>query len=777
MTRLSTTRRPVIRLPPTHPPASRLTANRRPVTRPPKMTRPKVTPPGGDPPVGDPLAGDRPAGDAGATEEIAGWLIGEARLLLAPLELVEGFCGRLLALGIPLARLRAGQAIANPLASAWGVIWARDGAGTHEYTVPRTMLATGAYHGSPFQHVIRTRQSFRRRLLDLDPERDHPVLHEMAAAGSTDYFALPLEYGDGSVQALSMVAEGAAGFADRHLQIIEALRQPLAAALEPTAMRRSSASLLRTYLGDGPAEAVLRGAIRRGDRRRIEAAILFSDLRGFTALSERLGEEALFAALDRYFEAVVEAVRAEQGDVLKFLGDGILAIFPVETAGSAAAACRAAVGAIGQAAGRLAAAPQADGTLLAFTATLARRRGRLRQHRQPRPARFHRARPGGQPRESPRGPGQGAGPAGALLGSLRPGARGTRPLARPLRAQGRRPGAGGVRRAGLRRPRGLTGRYARASGTKRNRACCRDEYRLATRSLVMIKVFSTALLAIAALGLAACGEQAKLPVSAGVGPDPELPAPEQSFMPTVNIAPAKGWANGGMPSAADGLAVAAFADGLDHPRWLYVLPNGDVLVAETNAPPKPEDGKGIKGWIMGLLMQRAGAGGPSANRITLLRDANGDGVVDSRSVFLDGLHSPFGMALVGNDFYVADTDALLRFPYQRRRDPDRGGGREGDRPARRADQPPLDQERDREPGRLQALRDGGLQQQRRRERHGGRGGTRRDLGGRSRRPASTGSSPRGCATRTASPGSPRPAPSGPWSTSATNSAAIWSRTT
>jgi glucose/arabinose dehydrogenase len=172
------------------------------------------------------------------------------------------------------------------------------------------------------------------------------------------------------------------------------------------------------------------------------------------------------------------------------------------------------------------------------------------------------------------------------------------------------------------------------------------------------------LLGIVALGLAACGDQAKLPVAAGTGPDPELPPPEQSLLPTVNIASVTGWAGGAMPTAAEGLAVALFADGLDHPRWLDVLPNGDVLVAETNAPPKPEDGKGIKGWVTGLLMRRAGAGGASADRITLLRDGDGDGVVDSRSVFLDGLRSPFGMALVGSDFYVADTDALLRFPYR-----------------------------------------------------------------------------------------------------------------
>ena len=113
-----------------------------------------------------------------------------------------------------------------------------------------------------------------------------------------------------------------------------------------------------------------------------------------------------------------------------------------------------------------------------------------------------------------------------------------------------------------------------------------------------------------------------------------------------------------------GTRVAAFAADLDHPRWLYVLPNGDVLVAETNAPPKPDDGKGIKGWIMGLVMKRAGAGVPSANRITLLRDSNADGVADQRFVLLSGLNSPFGMALVGDELFVANTDAVLRFPYR-----------------------------------------------------------------------------------------------------------------
>jgi hypothetical protein len=170
--------------------------------------------------------------------------------------------------------------------------------------------------------------------------------------------------------------------------------------------------------------------------------------------------------------------------------------------------------------------------------------------------------------------------------------------------------------------------------------------------------------AMVALGLSACGERATLPVSAGVGPDPALPPPKETLIPTVQIAKATGWPVGAAPSAAPGLSVAAFADGLDHPRWLYVLSNGDVLVAETNAPPGRGDPGGIKGWVMKLLMERAGAAVPSADRITLLRDADGDGIVETRAVFLDGLHSPFGMALVGSDFYVANTDALVRFPYQ-----------------------------------------------------------------------------------------------------------------
>ncbi len=163
--------------------------------------------------------------------------------------------------------------------------------------------------------------------------------------------------------------------------------------------------------------------------------------------------------------------------------------------------------------------------------------------------------------------------------------------------------------------------------------------------------------------LAACNEPETATVAQTFGPEPKLPEPEKSLIPTVNVAKAIGWPAGGKPVAADGLTVNAFATGLDHPRTLLVLPNGDVLVTETNAPERPEETKGIKGWITKMVMSRAGADPPSANRITLLRDANSDGIAKTRSTFLEGLNSPFGMALVGDEFYVANSDAIVKFPY------------------------------------------------------------------------------------------------------------------
>ncbi|HEY0413867.1 MAG TPA: sorbosone dehydrogenase family protein [Allosphingosinicella sp.] len=174
---------------------------------------------------------------------------------------------------------------------------------------------------------------------------------------------------------------------------------------------------------------------------------------------------------------------------------------------------------------------------------------------------------------------------------------------------------------------------------------------------------SGAALAAAALALAACGDRARLAVAQGMGPAPALPAPTSALIPTIKVAKAVHWPAGARPVPAPGLRVAAFATGLDHPRWLAVMPNGDVLVAETNAPERPKDNRGLKGFFFKFFQKKAGGAVPSANRITLLRDSDGDGVADIRSVLFGGLNAPFGMGVAAGTLYVADTDAVLAFPY------------------------------------------------------------------------------------------------------------------
>ena len=180
-----------------------------------------------------------------------------------------------------------------------------------------------------------------------------------------------------------------------------------------------------------------------------------------------------------------------------------------------------------------------------------------------------------------------------------------------------------------------------------------------------ISAISTATITSLAICVSALGAEVTTQMSPeqGYGLHPSLPPPNKSLIPTVNVAPAKPWQPNEAPVAATGLAVSRYACELDHPRWLTVLPNGDVLVAETNAPQRPEADKGVKAYFKGKAMEKAGAQTTSANRITLLRDADRDGQPEVRTKFLEGLNSPFGMALVDKHFYVANADAVLRFNY------------------------------------------------------------------------------------------------------------------
>ena len=180
---------------------------------------------------------------------------------------------------------------------------------------------------------------------------------------------------------------------------------------------------------------------------------------------------------------------------------------------------------------------------------------------------------------------------------------------------------------------------------------------------MMQRVFSVLFFVVAALSATGCGSPARLPVSAQTGAHPVIPPPKEALVPVINVVTAKGWPDDSAPAAADGLRVRAFARGLDHPRWLYVLPNGDVLVAETNAPKRPDDNRGFRGFLFKVFLAKGGGAVPSQDRIVLLRDSNGDGAADTRSVFLSGLYAPFGITLVGDALYVANSDAIVRFPY------------------------------------------------------------------------------------------------------------------
>ena len=178
----------------------------------------------------------------------------------------------------------------------------------------------------------------------------------------------------------------------------------------------------------------------------------------------------------------------------------------------------------------------------------------------------------------------------------------------------------------------------------------------------VLRVLAIILLLVVGVGTyLAWPDTAKLDIAAVEGPRPTISKPREQVLPTIKVADVVGWANGQTPTPAAGLAVRPFAQGLDHPRWLYRLPNGDILVAETNSPPR--EGGGIQGWVMRHLIDKAGAAVPSANRLTLLRDADGDGVAEVKTVFLSGLNSPFGIALIGDQLYIANTDSVVRVPY------------------------------------------------------------------------------------------------------------------
>jgi len=290
------------------------------------------------------------------------WLLREGRLNADPLALVNSLAARLLEAGAPLFRMRLAFFTLHPQLAAWAYVWMR-GRETSVEQIPYGVQQTDAYIGSPAQKMIESGACVRYRLDRLAPG-DHRLLHRLAAEGGTDYALLPLLFSDGSRNVLAVTTDEPNGFTDGDLANFATLGHALAPVLEVGATRRLAVTLLDTYLGHRIGGRVLGGQIHRGAAETIDAVLWYSDLRRFTILSETLPAPELLALLNDYFESVAAAAGARGGEILRFIGDAMLIVFPAGPQRTLDAACRAAV----------------DAALDAFERVEARNRARRAEH-------------------------------------------------------------------------------------------------------------------------------------------------------------------------------------------------------------------------------------------------------------------------------------------------------------------------------------------------------------------------------------------------------------
>ena len=287
--------------------------------------------------------------DSLATESIrpvVDWLVDGARTARQPQEVLAELCERLLACGLPLHRVAVFVTTLHPNVMGRRFLW-RSGEGVLVTEAQYDIMATDTYGRSPVPVVFERAETIRRRLADPTCPNDYQILDEMRAQGVTDYVIQPLPFTNGEVHAASWTTRQPGGFTDEQIAALEAIRRPFARLAEIYALRRIATTLLDTYVGRGAGERILQGRIRRGDIERVHAVILLSDLRDFTGLSDRLPGEAVIGLLNSYFDCLVPALDAHGGEVLKFVGDGLLGIFPV--ADDPVIACRGALAAADEA--------------------------------------------------------------------------------------------------------------------------------------------------------------------------------------------------------------------------------------------------------------------------------------------------------------------------------------------------------------------------------------------------------------------------------------------
>jgi len=276
-------------------------------------------------------------------DELARWLLGPGRTIRRSSELLHELCARLCAAGLPLARATFHIGTLHPQFLGLFCRWEKATGETEEASIAHGIRDTPAYRASPIRIVLEEHKAVRRRIEETAGADDFPILDELRQQGLTDYFATPLDFAEQRLAAATWATDRPGGFSDAEIAQIEDLLPPLALLLEVQAVRLISANLLGVYLGQQTGQRVLNGDITRGSGETIRAVLLFADLRGFTAISDRLESDKVIAILNGYFERVVAPIHAHGGEVLKFIGDGLLAIFPIEDAAFAFNAARRAL--------------------------------------------------------------------------------------------------------------------------------------------------------------------------------------------------------------------------------------------------------------------------------------------------------------------------------------------------------------------------------------------------------------------------------------------------
>jgi adenylate cyclase len=295
-------------------------------------------------------------------EPVVQWLIDGARSAVRPQDVLSTLCDRLLACGIPLWRATVFVRTLHPNVAGRRFEW-RLGEGVTMSEMPYQALDEAIFVGSPVPRVCRTGRPIRCRL-DIEPaDSDFPALESFRAEGVTDYWATPLLFSNGEVHVASWATRQAGGFTDEERRAIERLLAPFARVAEIHALRRTAINLLDAYVGRRSGERILAGAIRRGDTETIHAAIWLSDMRGFTPLADQLPPAQLLAVLNRYFDCQIPAITRHGGEILKFIGDGLLAIFPIEGT-NVATVCGAALAAAQEASAALVAVADAPDAAL-----------------------------------------------------------------------------------------------------------------------------------------------------------------------------------------------------------------------------------------------------------------------------------------------------------------------------------------------------------------------------------------------------------------------------